>query len=101
MAGDVAADPLEAQPHRTLGQLLGDVELLSDIPGPDLGLVELARTTHQCSCKSGTSRRATSHQIVTAAVEEYLVRRADDELTLRLAEDGAARFADLLARVDE
>lgn len=41
------------------------------------------------------------HQIVTAAVEEYLMRRADDELTLRLAEDGAARFADLLARLGE
>lgn len=41
------------------------------------------------------------HQVVTAAVEEYLVRRADDELTLRLAEDGAERFADLLARLGE
>jgi predicted transcriptional regulator len=41
------------------------------------------------------------HQVVTAAVEEYLVRRADDELTLRLAEDGAERFATLLARLGE
>lgn len=41
------------------------------------------------------------HQIVTAAVAEYLMRRADDELTLRLAEDGAERFADLLARLGE
>lgn len=41
------------------------------------------------------------HQVVIAAVQEYLMRRADDELTLRLAEDGAERFADLLARLGE
>ncbi|MEE8603636.1 CopG family transcriptional regulator [Euzebya tangerina] len=41
------------------------------------------------------------HQVVTAAVEEYLMRRADGELTLRLAEEGAERFAALLARLGE
>lgn len=39
------------------------------------------------------------HQVVTAAVDEYLLRRADDEQSARLAEEGAERFADLLARL--
>lgn len=41
------------------------------------------------------------HQIVTAAVEGYLRHRAADEETARLAEDGAAQFADLLTRLGE
>jgi hypothetical protein len=34
-------------------------------------------------------------------VDDYLLRAADDELTDRLAEQGAARFADLLRRLGE
>ena len=41
------------------------------------------------------------HQIITAAVEDYLLRRADDEDTARLAQEGAERFAELLTRLGE
>jgi predicted transcriptional regulator len=40
-------------------------------------------------------------QIALGAVDDYLVRAEDDELTDRLAERGAARFADLLRRLGE
>lgn len=41
------------------------------------------------------------HQVVSAAVDEYLLRRADDEETTHLAGEGAQRFAELLARLGE
>jgi predicted transcriptional regulator len=40
-------------------------------------------------------------QIALSAVDDYLLRAEDDELTDRLAEQGAARFADLLRRLGE
>jgi predicted transcriptional regulator len=40
-------------------------------------------------------------QVIAAAVDEYLLRSEDDELTDRLAEQGAERFADLLRRLGE
>jgi hypothetical protein len=40
-------------------------------------------------------------QVVVAALDEYLRRAPDDELTNRLAGRGAARFADLLRRLGE
>ena len=40
-------------------------------------------------------------QVALAAVDEYLVRAEDDELTDRLAERGAERFAALLRRLGE
>jgi len=40
-------------------------------------------------------------QVALAAVDEYLVRAEDDELTDRLAERGAERFAELLRRLGE
>ena len=40
-------------------------------------------------------------QIALAAVDEYLLRAEDDELTDRLAARGADRFADLLRRLGE
>jgi plasmid stability protein len=40
-------------------------------------------------------------QIALGAVDEYLVRTADDELTDELAERGAHRFAELLRRLGE
>ena len=36
-----------------------------------------------------------------SALDEYLLRAEDDELTDRLAEQGAERFADLLRRLGE
>jgi len=40
-------------------------------------------------------------QVALNAVDEYLVRTEDDELTDQLAERGATRFADLLRRLGE
>jgi hypothetical protein len=40
-------------------------------------------------------------QIALSALDEYLLRAADDELTDRLAERGAHRFAELLRRLGE
>ena len=40
-------------------------------------------------------------QIALTAVDEYLLRAEDDELTDRLAARGAERFADLLRRLGE
>jgi len=40
-------------------------------------------------------------QVALSAVDEYLERAEDDELTDRLAERGAERFADLLRRLGE
>jgi uncharacterized protein (DUF1778 family) len=40
-------------------------------------------------------------QVALTAVDEYLLRAEDDELTDRLAERGALRFADLLRRLGE
>ncbi|MFI7112256.1 DUF6290 family protein [Nonomuraea sp. NPDC050227] len=40
-------------------------------------------------------------QIVLRAIEEYLERASDDEITDALAEKGARRFADLLRRLGE
>jgi hypothetical protein len=40
-------------------------------------------------------------QVALAALDDYLLRVEDDELTDRLAERGAERFADLLRRLGE
>jgi uncharacterized protein (DUF1778 family) len=40
-------------------------------------------------------------QVALTAVDDYLLRAEDDELTDRLAERGAQRFADLLRRLGE
>jgi predicted transcriptional regulator len=40
-------------------------------------------------------------QVALSAIDEYLFRVHDDELTDRLAEQGATRFADLLRRLGE
>jgi predicted transcriptional regulator len=40
-------------------------------------------------------------QVAQAAITEYLMRTEDDELTDRLTERGARRYADLLRRLGE
>jgi hypothetical protein len=40
-------------------------------------------------------------QVALAALDDYLVRTEDDELTDRLAERGAERFSELLRRLGE
>jgi predicted transcriptional regulator len=40
-------------------------------------------------------------QVIGTAIDDYLLRTEDDELTDRLAEQGAQRFAELLRRLGE
>ena len=40
-------------------------------------------------------------QVAVAALDDYLLRAQDDELTDRLAQRGAERFSDLLRRLGE
>jgi plasmid stability protein len=40
-------------------------------------------------------------QVALAALEEYLLRTEDDELTDRLTRQGARRYAELLRRLGE
>jgi len=40
-------------------------------------------------------------QVALAALDQYLMRTVDDELTDRLAEQGAERYAELLRRLGE
>lgn len=40
-------------------------------------------------------------QVALAALDDYLMRAEDDELTDRFAERGAERFAELLRRLGE
>ena len=40
-------------------------------------------------------------QVALSAVEDYLLRAADDERTDRIAEKGAQRYAELLRRLGE
>jgi predicted transcriptional regulator len=40
-------------------------------------------------------------QVAQSALDEYLVRTQDDELTDRLADQGARRYAELLRRLGE
>ena len=40
-------------------------------------------------------------QVARAALDDYLLRAHDDELTDRLAEQGAKRYAELLRRLGE
>jgi plasmid stability protein len=40
-------------------------------------------------------------QVARAALDEYLIRAGDDDITDRLAAEGAERFAELLRRLGE
>ena len=40
-------------------------------------------------------------QVARSALDDYLLRAEDDELTERLAEQGAQRYAELLRRLGE
>ncbi|MEU1385208.1 MULTISPECIES: ribbon-helix-helix protein, CopG family [unclassified Nonomuraea] len=51
--------------------------------------------------KRAESEGRSMQQIVLRAIEEYLERVSDDEITDALAEKGARRFADLLRRLGE
>lgn len=61
----------------------------------------LRLTDEQTNALRAQARREgrSMQQIISAAVEEYVMRRADDEMTGDLAREGAARFAELLERL--
>jgi plasmid stability protein len=58
---------------------------------------EQAEALRRRADKEGRSMQ----QVARAALDEYLVRTEDDELTDRLAEQGAKRYAELLRRLGE
>lgn len=51
--------------------------------------------------KRAADQGRSMHQIVTEAIDEYLLRADEDELTAQLAEQGARRFSELLRRLGE
>jgi hypothetical protein len=59
--------------------------------------VEQAEALRARAEKEGRSMQ----QVALNALDEYLLRAEDDELTDRLAEEGAERFAELLRRLGE
>jgi hypothetical protein len=59
--------------------------------------VEQSEALRARASKEGRSMQ----QVALAALEEYLLRAEDDELTDRLAARGAERYADLLRRLGE
>lgn len=58
---------------------------------------EQAEALHRRADKEGRSMQ----QVALIAIEEYILRADDDELTGHLAARGAERFADLLRRLGE
>jgi plasmid stability protein len=48
-----------------------------------------------------TKEGRSMQQVARAALDDYLLRVEDDELTDRLATEGAERFAELLRRLGE
>jgi predicted DNA-binding protein len=48
-----------------------------------------------------SSEGRSMQQVARSAIEDYLLRAEDDELTDRLTDEGAQRFADLLRRLGE
>jgi predicted transcriptional regulator len=58
---------------------------------------EQAEALRRRADKEGRSMQ----QVARAALDEYLLRTEDDELTDRLADRGARRYAELLRRLGE
>jgi uncharacterized protein (DUF1778 family) len=64
----------------------------------------MAMTLRLSDEQTDALRRRAEHEgrsMQQAALDEYLLRAEDDELTERLAERGAHRFAELLRRLGE
>jgi plasmid stability protein len=56
--------------------------------------------TEALRARAATEGRS-MQQVARAALDDYLLRAQDDELTDRLTEQGAQRFAELLRRLGE
>jgi predicted transcriptional regulator len=73
-----------------------------------IGIIELMAMTLRLSDEQAEAlrRRAemegrSMQQVARTALDEYLLRTADDQLTGRLADQGARRYAELLQRLGE
>jgi predicted transcriptional regulator len=73
-----------------------------------LGIIEaMAMTLRLSDEQAGALRRRAEkegrsmQQVARTALDEYLLRVDDDELTDRLADQGARRYAELLRRLGE
>ncbi len=63
----------------------------------------LRLTDEQTAALRARARREgrSMQQVARTALDDYLIRAEDDELTDRLAKQGAQRFAELLRRLGE
>jgi predicted transcriptional regulator len=73
-----------------------------------IGIIEFVAMTLRLSDEQTEAlrRRAdkegrSMQQVARTALDEYLLRTGDDELTDRLADQGARRYAELLRRLGE
>jgi predicted transcriptional regulator len=94
------------------GRQASVVPLASDNPSPRLwyqiGIILLMAMTLRLTDEQTEAlrRRAAKEdrsmqQVALAALDDYLLRVEDDEVTDRLAQEGAQRFAELLRRLGE
>jgi predicted transcriptional regulator len=85
-----------------------DVALVANDPWYQIGIMlHMAMTLRLSEEQTEALRRRAAaedrsmQQVALAALDDYLLRAEDDELTDRLAEQGAQRFAELLRRLGE
>jgi predicted transcriptional regulator len=85
-----------------------DVALVANDPWYQIGIMlRMAMTLRLSEEQTEALRRRAAaedrsmQQVALAALDDCLLRAEDDELTDRLAEQGAQRFADLLRRLGE
>jgi plasmid stability protein len=94
------------------GRQASVVPLASDNPLPrvwyQIGIIFLMAMTLRLTEEQTEAlrRRAAKEdrsmqQVALAALDDYLLRVEDDEVTDRLAQEGAQRFAELLRRLGE
>ena len=63
--------------------------------------LRLSDTQSEALRRRAEAEGRSMQQVALAALDDYLVRATDDELTDELARQGATRFADLLRRLGE
>ena len=64
-------------------------------------ILRLTDAQHEALRERASKEGRSMQRVSVAALDDYLLRAGDDELTDRLAEQGAQRFADLLRRLGE
>jgi hypothetical protein len=84
-----------------------DVALVANDPWYQIGIMlhmgtlRLSEEQTEALRRRAAAEDRSMQQVALAALDDYLLRAEDDELTDRLAEQGAQRFAELLRRLGE